>query len=51
VKYEPHKAVVSIYCLRHCFKVCATQQPTAKTRQFESNSMRATVSKNMVNGH
>ena len=31
--------------------VCAAQQPTAKTRQFESNSMRAAVSKNIVNGH
>ena len=32
-------------------KICAAQQPTAKTRQFESHSMRATVSKNIVNTH
>jgi len=35
--------------LRLFKKVCAAQQPTAKTRQFESNSMRAAVSKNTVN--
>ena len=37
--------------LRIFENVCAAQQPTAKTRQFESNAMRAAVSKNIVKIH
>jgi len=32
------------------YYVCAAQQPTEKTRQFETNSMRATVSNKQCRG-